>query len=270
MARIKWNAPEDRRYEYGIDQGVVYSKTAGRSAAWNGIKSVTQAPVGADVTSFYLDGEKFNQMIATEEYAATLVAFSAPDLFFEENDGLSYYGKGLYVDSQDRQMFDLSYRTQVGDGRGAGQSYKIHLVYNALAAPTGRAYSSEAGAPSPIEHTWSLTTMPIRMTGKNPSAHYIIDSRRVSKYIMAQIEDILYGTVSKNPRMPTADELIKFFKNAQVVTVTDNKDGTWTAQGPDDIIQFISWTEFIIDYDLAQFLPGSDDTYTLSTSATAE
>jgi hypothetical protein len=267
MTRLEWNVPKDRRYEYGVDRGVLYTKS-GKVAPWNGLKSVTQAPVGAEVTSFYLDGEKYNQMITTEEYAGTIAAYTAPDAF-DECDGTAYYSKGLSVDSQDRTMFDLSYRTKIGNGVDSEAGYKIHLIYNALALPTQRAFVTEGNTPTPIELSWSITTMPIRLTGRNPSAHYIINTTQISRFILAQLEDILYGSATQKPRMPTAKELIAFFKGASVVSITDNKDGTWTAQGPDEIIQFISWTEFILDYDNAVYLPGSDDTYTLSSSNTA-
>lgn len=260
MTRITWNDPGDRLYEFGIDRGVLYTKS-GKIAPWNGLRGVDEKPVGSEVSTFYLDGEKFNQMVDSEEYSATLSAFTYPDEFME-CDGTVALSKGLHVTAQDRTLFDLSYRTMIGnDTDGPDHGYRIHLVYNALASPTNRTNKTTEDRPEPIDLAWDITSMPIRMPGQRASAHYYIDSTKMNKYILAQIEDILYGTPFAPPRMLSAAELVKFFKNATVVTITDNKDGSWTAEGPDDIIQFISWDEFIISWDSAVFI--DETSYTL-------
>ncbi len=262
MTRLEWNAPGTRRFETGVDRGVLYT-LGGVVAPWIGLKSVNQKPQGASITTFYLDGEKFNQITETEEFSATLSAYSYPDAF-EKCDGTAYLGKGLAVDSQPREMFHLSYRTRIGnDTDGVDHGYRIHLVYNALASPTDRNYESLGENATPIDFSWDITTMPIRMAGQAASAHYIVDSTRVNKYILEDFENILYGTPFTKPRMPNAAELTKFFREATVVKVTDNGDGTWTATGPDSVIRYLTGTEFEITWESAKFI--DEFTYTLST-----
>lgn len=262
MTRLTWNAPGARVYEYGVDRGVLYTKS-GKIAPWNGIKSIDQKPTGAEVSTFYLDGEKVNQSIENEEMTVTLTAFASPREF-DECDGMVDLGKGLYVDAQPRAMFDLSWRSRVGnDTEGPDYAYKIHLLYNCLASPTGRKNATTGKEIEPDEFAWEITTFPERFPGQKASAHYSIDSRRMDKYILKRIEDILYGTAFKAPRMLTMAELKEFFRTAVTVVVTDNRDGTWTATGPDDVIQYLTATEFRINWDSA--IPKTEDTYTLET-----
>lgn len=262
MTRLAWDAAGERRYEHGVDRGVLYTHS-GKVAAWNGLRSIDEKPAGAEVSTFYLDGERYNQVTANEEFTATLSAFTYPDEF-EECDGLDDLGRGLYLTAQSRSMFDLSYRTKLGnDTDGPDHGYRIHLVYNALATPTNRTNTSGGESISPVDLSWDLTTLPIVIPGKKSSSHYYIDSTTTNRYILAQIEDILYGSASSTARMPTAAELTAFFKDTKTFTVTDNGDGTWTADGPDDVIKYISWYEFVINYESAKII--DSDTYTLET-----
>lgn len=263
MTRITWNAAGDRRYEHGVDRGVLYTKS-GAVAPWNGLRTIEEKPTGADVTTFYLDGERYNQLTDSEEFTATLTAYTYPEEF-EECDGIDSLGKGLYLTAQSRGMFDLSYRTKIGnDTDGADHGYRIHLVYNALASPSNRGNVSDGSDINPVDFSWDISTLPIRIPGKKSSAHYYIDSTTTNKYILERIENILYGSPFNEPRMLTADELTEFFATEKYFTVTDNGDGTWTADGPDDIIRFISWYEFIITVDTATYI--DDDTYTIETA----
>lgn len=262
MSRVVWNAPGERRFEAGIDRAVLYTH-GGDVAPWNGLKSVTHKPSGSEITTFYLDGEKFNQISENEEFAATIEAFTYPEEF-ELCDGTAYLSNGLSVDGQQREMFGLTYRTRIGnDLDGVDHGYKIHLVYNAIASPSQRVYSTINTSAVPTDFSWDITTMPIRMSGQAPSAHYVVDSTRVDQFVLRQFEDIIYGTDFTEPRMPTPAELTKFFMNAKVLRIVDNRDGTWTAMGPSEIISFFTETEFQITWGSAKFI--DEVTYTLST-----
>ena len=137
MSKIEWDLPGERFYESGIDRGVLYiSDTLG--VPWNGLISINETPSGGDANSFYIDGVKFISYSNLEEFQATLNAFTYPDEFLEF-DGFSNDGKGLSLGLQKRKTFGLSYRSMVGnDVSGQNSSYKIHLVYNALAAPSSK------------------------------------------------------------------------------------------------------------------------------------
>lgn len=262
MTRLKWDAPGERIYEYGVDRCVLYTKS-GKTAPWNGIKNIDQNPTGAEVSTFYIDGEKVNQSIENEEFEAVITAFTAPKEF-DECDGTVDLGKGLFVDAQPRSMFDLSWRTMIGnDVDGPDGGYKLHLLYNCLATPSPKKNETVGQDITPQDFVWNVSTFPITFPGQKASAHYVIDTRGMDKFILRRIEDILYGTAFTAPRMPTAKELKEFFRTAVTVTITDNGDGTWTASGPDEVIKYLTATEFQITWGSAKFLDAF--TYTLQT-----
>lgn len=98
--------------------------------------------------------------------------------------------------------------------KGVDLGYKIHLVYNALAAPTSRPNNTMTDSVEPFNFSWSLTTKPPSFAGYKPTAHMVIDSRDTPSELLAQIEDILYGGVG-SARLPSVVELIFMFNSYQ-------------------------------------------------------
>jgi hypothetical protein len=209
MTRLVWDAVGERFYEAGVDRGVLYLGINGY--AWPGLVTVTDSPTGGDPRPFYIDGFKYLNLAAAEEFEATIEAFSAPSEF-AACDGVNTMYAGLLITQQPRRAFGFSYRTRVGnDEDGAYHAYKIHLVYNALAAPSEIAHSTindQAEAPT---RSWKLTTLAPKINGYRPTAHFVIDSRTTPGTILTQIEDILYGTDDTPPTMPTVRELMELF-----------------------------------------------------------
>lgn len=209
MTRLVWDGVGERFYESGVDRGVLYIGTTGY--AWPGLVTVTDSPTGGDPRPFYIDGFKYLNLAAAEEFEATIEAFSAP-AEFAVCDGVNAAYAGLLITQQPRRAFGFSYRTRVGnDVDGLDHSYKIHLVYNALAAPSEKAYSTindQADAPT---RSWKLTTLAPRVQGYRPTAHFIVDSKTTPESTLAEIEDFLYGTDTTTPAMPTVVELLTFF-----------------------------------------------------------
>jgi hypothetical protein len=119
---------------------------------------------------------------------------------------------GLLITQQPRRSFSFSYRTKIGnDVDGIDHAYKIHLVYNALAAPSERAYSTlNEGAEAPTR-SWQVTTLAPKIYGYRPTAHFVVDSRSTASETLAALEDILYGTDSTQPTLPTVSELMTLF-----------------------------------------------------------
>jgi hypothetical protein len=74
MTALEWDKVGDRRYETGIDRGVLFVK-GGPAVPWNGLSSVTEA-VGRDVKSYYLDGVKYLDHHVPGSYSAKLAAFT--------------------------------------------------------------------------------------------------------------------------------------------------------------------------------------------------
>lgn len=230
MSRLAWGALTERFFETGVDRGVLY---VGVSAGvpWNGLVSVSESPTGGEAKPAYIDGYKFRNVASSEEFEATLEALMSPKEF-DPCDGSVSTQNGLIATQQPRRSFHLSYRTKVGNAvDGADHAYKIHLVYNALAAPSQRTNTTLSGSQGLNSLSWSLTTRPPSVVGYKPTSHWIIDSRDTPTELLSAIEDILYGAASAAPRMPTAQELASIFSEYLPFTVTVLGAGAYSAEG---------------------------------------
>jgi hypothetical protein len=209
VSRLVWSAAGERFFESGLDRGVLY--VSGLGVAWSGLTSIDESPTGGSPKPFYHDGIKYLNLVSAEEFEATINAYSSPPEF-APCDGVGAVYNGLFVTQQPRKPFGLSYRSKIGnDTDGPDHAYKIHLVYNALAAPTGRTNSSVADTPNINTLSWKITTLPPAITGYRPTAHFVIDSRYTPADVLAEIEDKLYGNQSFNAALPTVAELLAIF-----------------------------------------------------------
>ena len=210
MTRLSWGAVGEKYYETGVDRGVLYVGID-PGVAWTGLVSVAESPTGGEPRPFYIDGVKYLNLAGSEEYAATINAFSSPPEF-GPCDGMKSIQNGLFATQQPRIPFGFSYRTKLGnDIDGSDHAYKIHLVYNALAAPSSRTNDSIDDSPDPISFSWSITTLPPAITGYKPTAHFVIDTRYTTETILAEIEDVLYGSEALQAQLPTVSELMAIF-----------------------------------------------------------
>ena len=214
MVALAWHETGDKQYELGVDKGVFYPLNAATSAydnayAWNGLISVTESPSGAEVTKNYADNDVYMSLMSAEEFAATVEAYNYPDEFALV-DGTAEPVPGLYVGQQPRKPFGLSYRTKVGnDSKGMDAGYKIHLIYNAMAAPSEKAYSTVNDSPEATTFSWELSTTPINAGNVLKStAQLTINSLKVPAAKLKALEDILYGTTTMQARLPLPTEVI--------------------------------------------------------------
>lgn len=207
MTRLNWGETGQRRFETGADRGVLYVPGF-VGVPWNGLVSVQENSTGGEAQPYYLDGIKYLNVASKEEFEATIEAFSAPSEF-GVCDGSVEIHNGLFITNQKRKPFGLSYRTLIGnDLKSTEYGYKLHFVYNALAAPSEKAFASLNDSPEPMVLSWGISTTPNLIPGYRPSAHLVIDSTKVTGYVLKLVEDVLYGTESEVPRLPTPEELI--------------------------------------------------------------
>lgn len=230
MTQLAWDLTGEREYETGLDRGVLYipdgSGDYSAGFAWNGLTSVKESPTGAAVTKKYADNINYLSLVAAEEFAGTIEAFTYPDEF-AQCDGTATPTVGVAIGQQNRRSFGLAYRTKVGnDIEGQDFAYKVHLAYGALAAPSERAYATINDSPDAITLSWKFTTTPVAVTGLKPTALITIDSSRVDATALANLEAVLYGTVGVDPRLPSPDEVLAFFSGTvtQVVPVAPSFD----------------------------------------------
>lgn len=207
MTRVVWGTAGERFYEAGVDRGVLYPQ-AGPGVPWNGLINVNEQSVGGDVTGYYLDGLKILNLMSQEDFEATIEAFSAPPEF-AACDGTLSLAAGLFITQQPRKTFGFSYRTLTGnDVLGLDYGYKIHLVYNALAKPSEKVRATTSDSPDVLRQRWDVVTRPPLSAGFRPSAHLVLDSNKTSPSRLSAVEDILYGSTTTAPRLPTPAELV--------------------------------------------------------------
>lgn len=264
MTKLAWDQSGARFFETGVDRAVFYPRS-GAGVAWNGLIGVEETPVGGDSESYYLDGVKYLDESSPEEYAAGIEAYTYPEEF-ALCDGMASFGMGLYVDHQPRQSFGLCYRTRIGnDIQGQDHAYKIHLVYNALASPNSRGYKTIGDSADPLTFKWNITTTPVQVVGHKYTAHIVLDSRETYPTLLSLLEDMLYGTESTEPRLPTASELASLFD--VWMKVIDHGDGTWSITCSDDDLTINSDGTFSLQWPAANTVIIDANTYQLSSAA---
>lgn len=210
MPKLTWDASGERLYETGVKQGVLYvmgSNGYGNGVAWNGLTAITESPSGAESTPLYADDIKYLDLRSTEEFGATIEAYTYPDEF-AACDGSASLADGVSIGQQARKMFGLCYRTTVGnDTDGTDHGYKLHLIYGATASPSEKAYETINDSPEAITFSWEITTTPVSVTGFKPTASITIDSTKADPTCLAALEEKLYGGTSAEPTLPLPDEV---------------------------------------------------------------
>ncbi len=228
MTVLEWDKTGERIFEIGVDRGVLYiDDRAG--IAWTGLISVSDTPSGGEVSSYYMDGVRYLNVAASEEFGATIEAFTYPEEF-DQCDGTASIQNGLLGTQQPKKHFGLVYRTKVGnDVDGSDYAYKIHIVYNALAAPSPRDYNTIGESIEPTTFSWDITTLPVLIPGQKPTSHFVIDSRKVAVGFITYLEEVLYGNEYKTSRLPAFQELVVLFSNQElyVGSHTEPYSGTW-------------------------------------------
>ena len=211
MSKIVWDAVGEHIFETGVRNGVLYLKDAqgaySTGVAWNGLTSVSESPEGAEPTDLYADDIKYLTLMSAENFKATIEAYTYPDEF-AECDGSATIADGVTIGQQSRKPFGLCYRTAIGnDTDGNEHGYKLHIVYGCQASPSEKQYSTINDSPEAITFSWEVSTTPVNVNGKKPTATLIIDSTKADKTKLTALEDILYGSESVEPRLPLPDEI---------------------------------------------------------------
>lgn len=216
MSKIMWDETGKRLYETGVRNGVLYPQNASglypRGVAWNGLIGVTESPSGAEPTAIYADDGKYLTLMSAEEFGATIEAYTYPDEF-ALCDGSAELTTGVTIGQQDRTPFGLVYRTSIGnDTNGTDHGYKLHLIYGALASPSEKSYQTVNDSPEAITFSWEVSTTPVQVPGKKPTASLTIDSTKVDAAKLEALELILFGSEEADARLPMPAEIEALFK----------------------------------------------------------
>lgn len=267
MATLVWDKSEDRIFETGVSHGVLYPENA-PGVVWNGLTAVSDTS-NDEVEAVFFDGLKINNVLTPGDFVGSMKAFTYPDEFLPY-EGVGEFREGVFVTHQPRSTFGLSFRTNIGDGiNGVYAGYKLHLLYNITAIPQERTYQTLSLDVAPIEFEWQISAVPEDLDFFRPTAHVIFDSTKIDPYLLGEIERILYGSETSDPRLPTMKALGGFIAHWGRFVITDHGDGTWTAYSPlPDVITMTDAITFEITTDTATYL--DPDTYTISSAPESE
>lgn len=208
---ITWDEIENRRYELGVSKGVIYRPDASgvynKAEAWNGLINVTENPSGADTTKLWADNIEYAAMRAAESYGGSIEAYTYPDLF-AECDGQKEITKGVWIGQQNREVFGLCYRSEIGSAaKGQDAGYKLHLVYGLTASPSEKSHDSINESPDAATMSWDVEATPVSVTGFKPTASLTISSLDFDEAKMQALEKVLYGSDSAAAKLPLPDEV---------------------------------------------------------------
>ena len=211
MSALVWDATGERLFETGVDHGVLYvSNGTGydTGVVWNGLTGVTNSPDGAEPTDLWADNIKYATLRSAETFGATIEAYTYPDEF-AECDGSATVATGVYIGQQTRKAFGFCYRTKVGsDTDTDATKYKIHVIYNATASPSERAYETVNDSPDAITFSWEITTTPVNVTGYKPTSEIVINAWELDSAKKTALENTLYGSANGDATLPDPDTLL--------------------------------------------------------------
>lgn len=264
MTKLQWGESGDRLFETGLDRGVLYL-TSGLGVTWDGLTSIEES-ARDESDAYFFDGRKYGEVGRSADFTGKIKAVTYPDEF------LSYEGKtkvpnipGLRITYQRPGIFGLSYRTLVGDDvESIELGYKIHILYNLLAIPDEVDYETLSDDVDIHEFGWSVSSRPEVVPGYLPTSHVIADSRHMTPTALTLLEDILYGTEMSSPTLPSLNSLLSMLESSSILSIRDNGDGTWTAEGPPEYITMLDETTFEIDGADVTYL--DVDTYEITTT----
>lgn len=191
MAALTWDELPDRIYQTGVDKVVLYDKETLNGVAWNGVTGVTE---NARYTSenIYYSGEKRHDVIKNLDYSATLSAFSYPEEVLTHT-GCIKLANGVYLADQRPKLFNLSYRTLIGDTQTDTLGYKLHMIYNVMATPNNTSTETDADGIAPVVFNWDISTTSSDLDAFNNSASIIVDTRAIDPLFLDSLYVKLYG-----------------------------------------------------------------------------
>ena len=216
MAKLVFDAVGSRFFETGVKNGVLFVQGVNgeyeNGVVWNGLTAVTESPSGAEATPLYADDMKYVVLYSTEEFGATIEAYTYPEEF-EQCDGSAQLGEGVTIGQQQRKSFGLVYKTVIGnDVQGQDLGYKIHIIYGAKAAPSEKAFATINDSPEAVTFSWEVSTVPVPVEGHKPTSTLVIDSTKVDAEKLAAIEAKLFGSESEESTLPLPDEIAQMLK----------------------------------------------------------
>lgn len=236
MTRLEWGT-QPPMYDIGLDRGVLYFEND--AVAWNGLVSISEKDTSEVTIDHYFDGQRVHISTIEGNFEADLSAYTYPDVFAEYNG---------YGERQDYRRFGFSFRTQRGP-----DDYQYHLVYGVRVRDGSRSWRTVSEKVDPSLFTWAIYGQPVDIPGASKASRLTLEAPR-NKDLVAKLEDILYGTDTTNARLPSPEELVDLYETYTRLTITYHGDGSYTASGPDDMVEELPDGRIRLTSPSAQFL----------------
>lgn len=212
MPELVWNALEDRFFETGVSNGVLYTPVAGvysTGVAWNGLTSVTASPSGAEPNKQYADNINYVTLMSAEDFNGTIECFTFPNEFLQFN-GTAKTASGMQIGQQNRPSFGFSWQSKKGNAIDQDLGFVLNLAYGLQASPSEQADNTVNDTPELKPFSFAVSSTPVAVTGYKPTAHVKIDSTDpdVDPAGLEALLDVLYGRgAGPSPRLPLPDEV---------------------------------------------------------------
>ena len=221
MSKLQWDLTGEKFFELGVSKGVLYPMAGanyGNGVAWNGLIGVNESPEGGEPNDMWADNIKYASARGASQFKATIEAYTYPDEFAACIGELQFV-PGVYAGQQKLKPFGFCYRTEIGNDVDPEIGYKIHLVYGATAVPSENSNATNTETPEGRTMSWELDTVPVDsgVVGMRPVAHLYIDTRTIDADKLAELEEILYGTVAAEPRLILPAEFFSIVQGDVVV-----------------------------------------------------
>ena len=212
MAVMTWHGTGTREIEAGVSEVALFpmgSSGYETGVPWNGVTAINENPSGADVTDLYADDIKYASMRAAEKFGFSIEAFTYPPAW-AACDGSAEATTGVYVGQQNRKAFGLVYKSKIGDEAhpGMDKGYKLHIIYNSTAAPSGRTYTTIGENPDALSFSWEANSTPVEVTGYKATCEIVIDSTKANATNLTTLLGMIYGTSNTDPALPNPDTVI--------------------------------------------------------------
>lgn len=224
MGKMTWHGVGEREIEAGVSEVALFpmgTSTYDTGVAWNGVTAINENPSGADVTDLYADNIKYASMRSAEKFGFTIEAYTYPDEW-AECDGSKEAVSGVFLGQQSRKAFGLVYKTQIGDEAhpGMDKGFKLHIIYNSTASPSGRGYTTINDNPDAISFSWEANSTPVSVTGHKATCEITIDSTKFTSTAAAaaltSLLETIYGRdadtehsiTALTPTLPDPDTVI--------------------------------------------------------------
>ena len=224
MGKMTWHGVGEREIEAGVSEVALFpmgTSTYDTGVAWNGVTAINENPSGADGTDLYADNIKYASMRSAEKFGFTIEAYTYPDEW-AECDGSKEAVSGVFLGQQSRKAFGLVYKTQIGDEAhpGMDKGFKLHIIYNSTASPSGRGYTTINDNPDAISFSWEANSTPVSVTGHKATCEITIDSTKFTSTAAAaaltSLLETIYGRdadaehsiTALTPTLPDPDTVI--------------------------------------------------------------